>query len=70
MLKKDKDFNKMMHDNKDMPKIKEVTDENTIKRNGGNKMLLAPALFYDELMKRIPSGELCTISMMRDHLAK
>ena len=34
-----KDFNTMMRNNKDMPKIQIVEDEKTIKKYGGTKML-------------------------------
>jgi len=31
-----KDFNVMLHDSKDMPKIQVITDENSIEKYGGN----------------------------------
>ena len=37
-----KDFNAMMKNNKDMPKIQIVEDEKTIKKYGGTKMFFAP----------------------------
>ena len=36
-----KDFNAMMKNNKDMPKIQIVEDEKTIKKYGGTKMFFA-----------------------------
>lgn len=48
-----KDFNTMMKNNKDMPKIQIVTDLKTIKQYGGNKMFFTPPLYYDELMKKV-----------------
>lgn len=65
-----KDFNKMLKDNKDMPKIQIVKDNNTIKKYGGSKMLLAPPMFYDELMRKVPYGKLVTIGQLRKVLAK
>lgn len=65
-----KDFNTMMKNNKDMPKIQIVTDLKTIKQYGGNKMFFAPPLYYDELMKKVPKGKLITVKEMRDYLAK
>ena len=65
-----KDFNTMMKNNKDMPKIQIVEDENTIKKYGGSKMFFAPPLYYDKLMKKVPKGELVTVGQMRDYLAK
>ena len=39
-----KDFNAMMKNNKDMPKIQIVEDEKTIKKYGGDKMLISKLL--------------------------
>lgn len=65
-----KDFNAMLKNSKDMPKIQLVSDEKTIKKYGGRKMLLAPPLYYDELMKKVPSGKLLTVGQMRKYLAE
>lgn len=65
-----KDFNAMLNNNKDMPKIQTIEDEKSIKRYGGEKMFLAPPIYYDEIMKKIPKGKLTTISMIREYLAK
>ena len=56
-----KDFNAMMKNNKDMPKIQIVEDEKTIKKYGGTKMFFAPPIYYDELMKKVPKGKLITV---------
>ena len=65
-----KDFNKMLNDNKDMPKIKVINDEKTIKKYGGTRMLLAPPLYYDKLMRKVPKGKLITAGQIREYLAK
>lgn len=65
-----KDFNAMLLNNKDMPKIQTVSDERTIKIYGGTKMFFAPPLFYDEVIKQIPKGKLTTIKFIRETLAK
>ena len=65
-----KDFNAMMKNNKDMPKIQIVEDEKNIKKYGGNKMFFAPPIYYDELMKKVPKGKLITVGQMRNYLAK
>lgn len=65
-----KDFNKMMKQNKDMPKIQIIEDEKIIKKYGGNKMLFAPPLYYDELIKKVPRGKLITTPQLRKYLAK
>ena len=65
-----KDFNKMMNNNKDMPKIQIVKDKKTIEKYGGTKMFFAPPIYYNELMKKVPKGKLVTISQIREYLAK
>lgn len=64
-----KDFNTMLNNSKDMPKVKEITDEKAIKIYGGTKMLLAPPIEYDALMKQVPKGKLLMVSQMRTFLA-
>ncbi len=65
-----KDFNAMLQDNRDMPKVQLVTDPKTIERYGGDRMFLAPPLVYDELMKRVPEGKILTVPAIREYLAK
>lgn len=65
-----KDFNAMLHDNRDMPKWQTVTDEKTIARNGGDKMYFAPPIAYDEVMRRIPCGKVITVPDIRAYFAK
>lgn len=64
-----KDFNAMINNSKDMPKIQIITDEKTITKYGGNKIYFAPPLAYDELMKKISYGKVITISEIRTFLA-
>lgn len=64
-----KDFNAMLHNSKDMPKIKTIDKEEVVSRYGGRKMLLAPPIDYDKVIKRIPHGKLLTIERIRNHLA-
>lgn len=65
-----KDFNAMMQNSKDIPKIQIVTDEKTIKKYGGTRMFFAPPIDYDEIMRRVPKGKLLTVSQIREYLAK
>ena len=60
----------MLNDNKDMPKIKVINDEKTIKKYGGTRMLLAPPLYYEKLMRKVPKGKLITAGQIREYLAK
>lgn len=65
-----KDFNAMLASSKDMAKIQIITDIKTIERYGGNRMLIAPPIYYDRIMKRVPEGKLLTVSQMREYLAE
>lgn len=65
-----KDFNAMLRDNKDMPKIQTITDAKSIEKYGGNRMYFAPPMDYDKVMKRVPWGKVITVGMIREYFAK
>ena len=65
-----KDFNAMLRRDNGMPRIQIVTDEAAIRTYGGSRMLLAPPLAYDALMRRVPAGKLTTVGELRAHLAR
>ena len=65
-----KDFNAMLHDNKDMPKFQIITYEKSIEKYGGNRMYFAPPIAYDEVMKKIPYGKVITVGKIREFFAK
>ena len=65
-----KDFNAMLQNSKDMPKIQIITDKKSIKKYGGNRMFFAPPLDYDCVMRRIPYGKLITVGDIRAHFAR
>ena len=65
-----KDFNAMLHDSKDMPKIQILTDQKSIEKYGGNKMYFAPPLDYDRVMKSVPCGRVTTVGEIREYFAK
>lgn len=64
-----KDFNAMLHDGKDMPKIQTITDEASIKKYGGNRMYFAPPMDYDRVMRRVPFGKVITVGEIREYFA-
>lgn len=66
----EKDFNSMLNDSKDMPKIQIITDEKSIEKYGGNRMYFAPPIDYDRVMKLIPYGKVITIGKIREYFAK
>ena len=65
-----KDFNAMLNDSKDMPKIQTITDDASIKKYGGSRMYFAPPIEYDKIMKIVPYGKVITVGMIRDRFAK
>ncbi|MGN1377160.1 MAG: MGMT family protein [Dorea sp.] len=65
-----KDFNAMLHDSKDMPKIQKITDQKSIEKYGGDRMYFAPPIAYDEVMKRVPCGKLITVGAIREYFAR
>lgn len=65
-----KDFNAMLGDSKDMPKIKIITDKASIEKYGGNKMYFAPPIDYDRVMRLVPFGKLITVGEIRKYFAK
>ena len=65
-----KDFNAMLHDSKDMPKLQIITDAKSIEKYGGNKMYFAPPIDYDTVMKRIPYGKVITVGKIREYFAE
>lgn len=65
-----KDFNAMLNDSKDMPKLQIVTDPGTIERYGGDRMYFAPPMDYDRAMRLVPFGRLTTITDIRAHFAR
>ena len=66
----EKDFNAMLHDGKNMPRIQTITDEKSIRKYGGSRMYFAPPIDYDTIMRRVPYGKLLTVGMIRDYFAK
>lgn len=65
-----KDFNAMLQNSKDMPKIQTITDQKSIEKYGGDKMYFAPPIDYDKVMKRIPYGKVITLGEIREYFAK
>lgn len=64
-----KNFNAMLSESKDMPKVKVITDEASIKKYGGSRMFFAPPIEYDVIMKKIPKGKVITVGQIREYFA-
>lgn len=65
-----KDFNAMLNDSKDMPKIQVITDKKSIRKYGGDKMYFAPPIAYDQVMRRVPYGKLLTVGAIREYFTR
>ena len=65
-----KDFNAMLMDSKDMPKVQIITDEKSIEKYGGDTMYFAPPIDYDKVMRLVPCGKLLTVGTIREFFAK
>lgn len=65
-----KDFNAMLKDPKDMPKISIITDQKSIERYGGDRMYFAPPMDYDRVMREVPYGKVITVGEIRRYFAK
>ena len=65
-----KDFNAMLRDSKDMPKIQVITDQKSIEKYSGDRMYFAPPMDYDAAMRRVPYGKLTTVGDIRAYFAK
>ena len=60
----------MLHESKDMPKIKTISDRASIEKYGGDRMYFAPPIDYDTIMRKIPRGKLTTVGKIREYFAK
>ena len=65
-----KDFNAMLKNSKDMPKIQIIPDEASIRKYGGERMFFAPPMEYDRVMRLVPEGKVITVGAIRDYFAK
>ena len=65
----EKDFNAMLREPKDMPKVQMITDPDTIRKYGGSRMYFAPPLAYDAIMRQVPEGKVLTVGEIRAWLA-
>ncbi len=65
-----KDFNAMLRDSKDMPRLQIITDQKSIEKYGGSRMYFAPPIDYDRVMRLVPYGKLLTVGAIREHFAK
>jgi len=65
-----KTYNEKLHNSNNLPEVKECEDPKAFERYGGKMMLIAAPIQYDEIMRKIPEGNLITINEIRNYLAK
>ena len=65
-----KTFNEKLNDSKNMPRVEIVSSPKAVERFGGERMLIAPPLAYDAIMKMVPEGKVITADRIRDYLAE
>ena len=65
-----KTYNEKLNDSKNMPVVEVLTSPKMISRYGGDRMLLAPPLAYDAIMRKVPEGKIITSDKIREYLAR
>lgn len=61
---------KLLHSG-DLPKIQDLSaDPKAVARFGGPRLFIAPPLFYNELMAKVPPGKIITSDRLRAFLAQ
>ena len=63
-----KTWNEKLNDSKNMPYVAEI--DCAFAAKFGPRMLLAPPLAYNALMKQVPPGKILTVEAMRAYLAR
>lgn len=64
-----KSWKEKLHDSKDLPKVIEI-DKNMSKRWGEGTCVIPAPIEVDEIMKKVPAGEVITINEIRALLAE
>jgi hypothetical protein len=65
-----KSFNEKLNNSSDMPRVEIVSNPKMLERFGGERMLIAPPLAYDAIMKMVPEGKIITSDRIRGYLAE
>lgn len=63
-------YNDQLNDLGDLPKIRIVGTKDRLGSSGGSRVIIAPPLDYDKLMKTVPQGKLITNDNIKDYLAE
>lgn len=66
-----KTFNEKLHNAGELPKIEDLSGKTqSIARFGGNKLLIAAPMQYNDLMAKVPEGMVITTDKLREYLAE
>jgi len=68
-MSKKKSWSEKLKDNKDFPRVEEITEKMSKKWGTGTVVIPAP-MEVDEIMRKVPQGKLITINDIRAALAK
>ena len=68
-MPKKKSWCEKLQDNKNLPKVEEITDKMS-KRWGTGTMVIPAPMEVDEIMKSVPKGKVTTINEIRAMLAR
>ncbi len=69
MPKKKPTWIEKLNDSKDLPKVEKITDK-TSKRWGTGTVVIPAPIEVDEIMRKVPAGNLITINEIRSALAR
>jgi len=65
-----KSYNEKLHNTGDLPKIEDLSEKpESVRRFGGDKLLVAAPMQYNEIMAKIPEGKIITVDRIRNYLA-
>lgn len=65
-----KSFNEKLNFSGDLPRVEKLTNPRLIERYKADTMVIAAALEYDTLIKKVPAGKIATIDRMMAYMAK
>jgi len=68
-MSKKKSWSEKLKDNKDFPRVEEITEKMS-KRWGTGTLVIPAPMEVDEIMRKVPQGKLITINDIRAVLAK
>ncbi len=68
-VKTKRTWTEKLHDNKDLPKTFEASDEAQAKKLGGRLGIIPAPLDVDAAMRKVPKGRLATVGEIRAYLA-